>query len=111
MGGYFVIEKCGTSDGCSRRPQKGLNKVDPGSAAAERLTERLALDEPTERTGRPRTDPHMLREVARLVRDCVSRGEPYAAAVAEQFGVSENTARSWKRKAAERGYYKAPTEE
>jgi hypothetical protein len=88
--------------------QRDLEVADPGAAAAEKYGESHALDQASERTGRAKTSPAKLQQVARIVRDAEMAGVPYAEKVAEKFGVSESTARAWKRKAIARGHLKIP---
>lgn len=102
--------------GAALAQQKGLDPASPDADAAERMTERLALDEVPERTGRPRTPPEVLREVARIFGESARNRTPYAPAIVEFFEqqghhISESTARTWKRKAEKAGYLTVPGKE
>jgi len=76
--------------------------------SVEQFEKRQALDETPERTGRAKKSPALLSRVARIYRDAVLSGKPYASEIATQLGVPESTARAWKRKAEQRGYLVAP---
>jgi len=93
--------------------QKGLDPTNPGDAAGDTLTERLALDEAPERTGRVRTSPETLRQVAEIYRQAVAQRVAYAPAVVTYFAeqgieITDSTARTWKRKATAGGYLVVP---
>jgi len=94
---------------------QGLSPEDPGTDAAVRFGETHALDELPERTGRAKTSPAILRQVARIIRDAKMAGHPYAPAVVEHFRrkgleIQESTERTCKRKAIKRGLLKVPNQ-